>query len=104
MKMYDEWKGGVLMRKWAYIFSGVTLIFFLALANNYEHPVILKFDEAMNHLLFGNNFISFFHYFGETILIVTIALICILYLWIRLSNYRGMLLVVFAVGIGNGLN
>lgn len=96
--------GDYLMRKWLYILSGVTLLIFLALMVNYEHGAIVYLDGAITELLFGNNFISFFHYFGETKLIVGIALTCILYLWFKQRNYRGMLLVVLAVGMGNGLN
>lgn len=92
------------MKKWVYIVSAITLILFIVLAFTYEHPTVVKLDEAIKKLLDGNNFISFFHIFGETKFIVTISIILILSLWLKQRNYRGMLLVVFAVGVGNGLN
>ncbi len=92
------------MKRWTYILSSLTLLLFIALVFTYEHPVVVQFDGAMNQLFFGNVFISFFHLFGETKVIVAISVILILSLWFRQRNYRGMLLVVLTVGVGNGLN
>ncbi len=92
------------MKRWVYILSIVTLILFIALAFAYEHPIVVQFDVVMNQLLFSNSFVAFFHYFGETKFIIVISVILILSLWIRHHNYRGMLLVVLTVGVGNGLN
>lgn len=93
-----------LLRKWPYIIAVLTLFLFTVIVFTYKQPLVVQFDGAMNQLFFRNSFIEFFHLFGETNLIVTISLICILLLWFRYRNYRGMLFVVLAVGVGNVLN
>ncbi|CAM5206242.1 Undecaprenyl-diphosphatase OS=Ureibacillus acetophenoni OX=614649 GN=SAMN05877842_111107 PE=4 SV=1 [Ureibacillus acetophenoni] len=93
-----------MLRKWPYIIAAFTLVLFTVIIFTYEEPFVVQFDGAMNQLFFGNSFIEFFHIFGETKMIVIISLILILSLWFRHRNYRGMLFVVLAVGVGNGLN
>ncbi|NLY79369.1 MAG: phosphatase PAP2 family protein, partial [Lysinibacillus sp.] len=57
----------------------------------------------MSLLFEGNKLIGFFHYFGETKLIIIIILILLAYLW-KIRNYRGMLFAVLTIAFGNGVN
>lgn len=92
------------MRKWFYPLGLVTLLGFAALFLTFTSDEMTQFDHKMTELLGGNQFITAFHYLGETEFVVIIMLILLTYLWIRSKNYRGMLFVLFTVGVGNVLN
>lgn len=92
------------VKKWFYPLGFVTLLGFTALFLNMAKDEVVSIDQRMGKLLEGNKFITAFHYFGDTKFILLIALLIILLLWIRSHNYRGMLFVLFTVGVGNALN
>lgn len=92
------------MKKWFYPLGLVTLLGFAMLYLNITKDEVLSLDHKMSNLLGGSQFITAFHYFGDTKFILLIALLIILLLWIRSHNYRGMLFVLFTVGVGNALN
>ena len=92
------------MKKWFYPLAFVTLLGFTAFFLTFTKDEVVSFDHKMSELLIGNQFIIPFHYFGETAFVIIIMLILLAYLWIRSKNYRGMLFVLFAVGVGNVLN
>ncbi|WP_342599304.1 phosphatase PAP2 family protein [Psychrobacillus sp. FSL H8-0483] len=92
------------MKKWFYPLGLVTLLGFAALFINFTRDEIIQLDHKMANLLGGNQLIIAFHYLGETKLVVVVMLVLLVYLWGRSKNYRGMLFVLFAVGVGNVLN
>ncbi|MEK4231007.1 phosphatase PAP2 family protein [Solibacillus sp. FSL H8-0538] len=92
------------MKNWAYPLAAVTFVVFLLLAINYEKLFTVEFDTTMSSLLGGNELLILFHYIGDTIFVVCVALITMLVLWIRGRNYRGMLFVLLTVAAGNLLN
>lgn len=92
------------MKKWFYPLGLVTLLGFAMLFLNIAKDEVVVIDQKMGRLLEGNQFISAFHYFGNTGVILSISLLIILLLWIRSHNYRGMLFVLFTVGVGNAIN
>ena len=92
------------MKKWFYPLAVVTFIGFMALFFSFTHNEMVEFDEEIGEALIGNEFIRFFHYFGEPIWIMSAAVLLIVYLAFKSRNYRGMLFVLFAVGGGNMLN
>lgn len=92
------------MKKWFYPLGLVTLLGFAMLYLNITKDEVVSLDHKMSNLLGGSQFITAFHYFGDTKFILLIALLIILLLWIRSHNYRGMLFVLFTVGVGNALN
>lgn len=92
------------VKKGAYLFALITLVIFIIVALNFNTASFVAFDERIISLLKGNDFIILFHYLGETKLIIMIAVILLLYLWIREKNYRGMLFVLLTLGVGNGIN
>lgn len=92
------------MKKWFYPLAVVTLIGFIFLFFSFSYEEMVEFDRKMGELLIGNDFVHFFHYFGETLLIISASLILILFLAFKRRNYRGMLFVLFTVAGGNLLN
>lgn len=95
---------GDFVKKLFYPLGLVTLLGFAALFLYLETKEIIQFDSQMAHLLGDNRVIGLFHYLGETKFIVFIMLLLIAFLWFRSNNYRGMLFVVFTVGLGNVMN
>lgn len=92
------------MKKWAYPLAIVTSIIFIVMALTYKSPTMIAFDEVVSSLLKGNTFIGFFHYIGETLFVVVVAVIVLLYFWIRKKNYWGMLFVLLTFAVGSGIN
>lgn len=92
------------MKKWFYPLALVTLVGFGLMFLMVSKGEIITIDEVMTKLFGDNAFITFFHFFGETKFIVIMTIILIGYLWVRKRNFRGMLFVVFSVGVGNVLN
>lgn len=92
------------VKKWAYLLALVTLVIFLVMAFNYKTPNFKAFDERIASPLQGNEIIILFHYLGETVFVVIIALLLLLFLWIREKNYRGMLFVLMTFAAGTFIN
>lgn len=92
------------VKKWAYLLALVTLVIFLVMAFNYKTPNFEAFDERLVSPLQGNEIIILFHYLGETVFVVIIALLLLLFLWIRENNYRGMLFVLMTFAAGTFIN
>lgn len=92
------------MKKWAFLLGVLTFIAFIFLAINYENPFLVEFDAEISSLLGGNELLILFHYLGEPIFVVCVALIVMFVLWFRERNFRGMLFVLLTFAAGNGLN
>ncbi|MGY4797695.1 phosphatase PAP2 family protein [Lysinibacillus fusiformis] len=92
------------MKKWAYPLAIVTLIVFIVLRVTYQSQLMNTFDAKMAEILFGNRFIEIFHYIGEPIFVVAVAVVLMVYLAWKVKNYRGMLFVVLTFAAGNVLN
>lgn len=92
------------MKMWSYLVALITLLIFGLLLNNFNEKPYVQFDEKMAGIFGGNGFIGFFHFFGETIVIVIVSIILLVILFIRQKNYRGMLFVLLTVAGGNVLN
>lgn len=91
------------MKKFFYIIGIVSFVLFVLIAVNYKNNIISIFDQRMSDLVFGNNFIIFFHYFGETKLVIAISAILIIILFVK-KHYSKIFLVVSSVGIGALIN
>lgn len=92
------------MKKLSYLLAVITLIAFVILRENYESDLMQRLDQEMSDRLFGNEFITAFHYIGDTLFVVCIAVLLLLFLWIRKHNYRGMFFVLLTFGGGTVLN
>lgn len=82
----------------------ITFVLFLILRYTYNSPLFESFDENMQLLVGGNRFIGIFHYLGEMKFIIFITLVLLLWLWLKLHHYRGMLLVILTIPMGFLLN
>lgn len=89
------------MNKYFYYLGIITFVLFLLSLFSYEK--LENFDRKMSDLLFDNDFLIAFHFFGETKLIIFLALTLIVSLFF-IKNFRGMLFVVLTVGIGSVIN
>ncbi|WP_019413291.1 phosphatase PAP2 family protein [Paenisporosarcina sp. TG20] len=93
-----------VVRKWYFSLGVLTLIAFVFLSFNFTSDLVVQFDKVSEELLRGNEFFHSFQYIGESMWIVSAALVLILFLAFRRVNHRGMLFVLIAVGGGNYLN
>ena len=91
------------MLKLQYIFAVCTFVVFCILWMIYDTPFIQAFDKAAFDSLYGNKFITMFHYLGETKYILGIIIIVLIILWIRKKDYKLMVFVILSVGVGYGL-
>lgn len=92
------------MKKIFYPLASVTFFVFFVFWANLNSNWIKSLDTNASNLLKGNGFFEFFHYFGETKFIMVVALLLLLWLWIRHHNYRGMVFALTTVAGGNILN
>ena len=91
------------MNKFHTVLAIFTFIVFCVLWITYETPAILAFDLRASNLLFGMDFITPFHYLGETKVIFGVSLIVLVIIWIRLRDYKLMFFVFLTIGLGFGL-
>lgn len=92
------------MRKGTYGVAFITLCGFLLLAFNFEKPSLVEFDRRSSDFVSGNELLIFFHYFGEPIVAVIVAILLLIYVAVRKQDYRAVLFVVLTFAGGNGLN
>ena len=91
------------MNKFQYVLAFCAFVVFYILRLTYETPFIQAFDSGAFHLLYGNEFITLFHYLGETKFIFAVTFIIWILIWIRKKDYRLMVFVIFSVVGGYGL-
>lgn len=87
-----------------YILGILTFIVFLIFAFNLKSVWVYDFDEWGSHLLKGNDFLIPFHYIGEPIFVVIVAVLLLIWLWIKAQNFRGMIFVLITIAGGNLVN
>jgi len=92
------------MKTLVYPLALLTLIIYCWLQANFQSHSIENFDTKMAEFFFGNRFIEFFHYIGEPVFVIFVALILIVYLAWQAKNYRGILFVLLTIAGGNVLN
>lgn len=91
------------MKKGFYIAGYVTFLLFLLFVFSYKSNFIETFDQLMKNLMIGNDFIIFFHYFGELNFVEVLSFIVILILFLK-KQYNKIFLVVSNVGVGFFIN
>lgn len=87
-----------------YAMGMATLIGFFAILTSYTNEGFLELDLRMMEWLHGIVLLDGLSVFGDQWLILAVSLGLIIYLWVKMQNFRGMLFVFLAVGAGNGLN
>ncbi|MDM5332005.1 phosphatase PAP2 family protein [Ureibacillus composti] len=88
------------MNKWIYISAICAFIIFCILWMTFDTPLIKAFDQGASDLLYGREYITVFHYIGETKFIFSVAIILLLIILIRLKDYKLMLFEIMSVGFG----
>ncbi|HWL12402.1 MAG TPA: phosphatase PAP2 family protein [Ureibacillus sp.] len=91
------------MNRFQSVFAIFTFVVFCILWMTYETPAIQAFDKFASDLLFGLDFITPFHYLGETKVIFGVSLIFMVIIWIRLRDYKLMFFVFLTICVGFGL-
>lgn len=92
------------MKRIFYPLGMATLLGFFGILLTYASEPIERLDARMDSYLYGNGLLDAMSFFGGQLVILSISVLFLLYLWIRERDYRGMLFVFFAVGAGNALN
>lgn len=87
-----------------YILGILTFIVFLIFAFNLKSVWVYDFDEWGSRLLKGNEFLIPFHYIGEPIFVVIVAVLLLIWLWVKAQNFRGMIFVLITIAGGNLVN
>lgn len=91
------------MNKFHYGFAPITFVVFCILWMTYETYPIKAFDQSVSDLLFGIDLITPFHYLGETKVIFGVSIIVLIFIWVRLRDYKLMFFVFLTIGVGFGL-
>ncbi len=97
-------KGGLGMSKIMYSLGILAFAIFIFLWISLKNEWVTTIDLVAAHLLKGNAFIIAFHYIGEQTFILTIAVLLLVWLWLRDRNYRGMMFTLLTIGGGNMIN
>ena len=91
------------MNKLQYVLAVCSFVVFVILSIIYETPFIQAFDRVASDSLYGNKFITMFHYLGETKFIFAVTVILLIIIWIRKQDYKLIVFVILSVGVGYGL-
>ena len=93
------------MRSFIYILGLLPIILYVWISLSYDSsPFLVELDETMSNLLFGNQFITLFHYIGDTLFVVFITTCLLLFLWLRQQNYLAMIFVLLSIAGGTAIN
>lgn len=87
-----------------YIAAIITFVIFLVFGLNLESDWVKKFDQWGADSFKGNAFFEPFHYIGEPIFVVIVAVILLLILWFKAQNFRAMIFALITIAGGNMLN
>jgi undecaprenyl-diphosphatase len=87
-----------------YVLGLLPVIIFIWFSQNLESSAVLSFDEYFAELLFGNSFIQLFHYIGDTIFVMIVTAILIIYFAWRHKNYRASVFILLTIAGGTIVN
>lgn len=92
------------MKRLFYPLAVAALLGFFAILVDYSSESIIRIDRSAAELLGGRTLLDSMSFIGDPWMIFSVSLVLIVYLWLFRKNYRGMLFVFLAVGVGNVLN
>ncbi|EIM06545.1 phosphatidylglycerophosphatase B [Planococcus antarcticus DSM 14505] len=92
------------MERLFYPLAIAALLGFFAILVNYPEKAIVQIDQQAAELLGGRRLLDSMSFIGDPWMIAAVSLTLLVYLWLFRKNYRGMLFVLLAVGVGNVLN
>ena len=82
----------------------VGLTIFLTFAFNLKSDWVNSFDQWGIDTFKGNSFLEPFHYIGEPIFVVIVAVILLVFLWFKAQNFRAMIFALITIAGGNLIN
>lgn len=100
----DRRKRVKAIKRLFYPLGMATLIGFFAILTSYTNEGFLELDLRTMEWLHGIILLDALSVFGEPVVIFTVSLGLIVYLWVKRQNFRGMFFVFLTVGVGNALN
>lgn len=86
-----------------FVISALLVAIFLLILATYDTASMQQLDEAASSLLFGNELVILFHYLGETIFVVALGIVIMLY-FIVTKNYKEALFTFATIFVGYGIN
>ena len=92
------------MKYLVYLVGLLPVFLFRLIGQNYEMESFRQFDEKVASMLYGNDFITMFHYIGDTTTVMVITLIMVFYFGVKQQNYRAILFIVLTVAGGTAIN
>lgn len=92
------------MKRLFYPLAVAALLGFFAILVNYSSNPVIRIDQSAAEQLGGKTLLDRMSFIGDPWMIITVSLLLLIYLWLFQKNYRGMLFVFLAVGVGNVLN
>ncbi len=92
------------MRFLIYAVGLLPVFLFRLIGETYEMEPVVRFDEKVASILFGNDFITLFHYIGDTATVMIFTLIMVFYFGVKQQNYRAILFIVATVAGGTVLS
>lgn len=82
----------------------ITLLIFLVFAFNLNSDWVHHVDKWGKNTFEGNSILEPFHYIGEPIFVVIVAIVLLLFLWFRAQNFRAMIFTLITIAGGNVVN
>jgi len=92
------------MKYLVYVIGLLPIFLFRFIGKNYEVASVVQFDEKVASFLYGNDFITLFHYIGDTATVMIFTLIMVFYFGVKRQNYRAILFIVATVAGGTAIN
>lgn len=87
-----------------YVLGLLPIVIFIWFSQNLDTQTVMDFDRYFADLLFGNSFIQSFHYIGDTIFVMIVTLLVIIYFSWKQKNYRASLFIVLTIAGGTLIN
>lgn len=92
------------MKRIFYPLAMATLLGFFGILYYYQQEPVRELDERATSLFGGIAWLDAMSFIGDQWVIFIISFLLLVFLWVFRRNYRGMLFVFLAVGVGNVLN
>lgn len=92
------------MKYLVYVIGLLPIFLFRFIGKNYEIESFVQFDEKFASILYGNDFITLFHYVGDTATVMIFTLIMVFYFGVKHQNYRAILFIVATVAGGTAIS
>lgn len=93
-----------ILKRIFYPLGMATLLGFFGILFYYQQEPVRQLDERAAALFGGIGWLDALSFIADQWMIFTVSFLLLVFLWAFRKNYRGMLFVFLAVGVGNVLN